>query len=67
MNGVVIAELNGGTGCRLSCRVLAARAPGQVLIPALLEEVYGLDADVVPAPLLGHPVVVPRTPGDRLA
>lgn len=47
-------------------QVVAAGAPGRVLTPALLEEVYGLDADVVPDPLLGHPVVLPRTPADRL-
>lgn len=47
-------------------QVVAAGAPGQVMTPALLEEVYGLDADVVPDPLLGHPVVLPRTPADRL-
>jgi iron complex transport system ATP-binding protein len=47
-------------------QVVAAGAPGQVLTPSLLEEVYGLDADVVPDPLLGHPVVLPRTPADRL-
>lgn len=47
-------------------QVVAAGPPGQVLTPALLEEVYGLDADVVPDPLLGHPVVLPRTPADRL-
>ncbi|MDI3330338.1 MAG: ABC transporter ATP-binding protein [Micrococcus sp.] len=47
-------------------QVVAAGPPGQVMTPALLEEVYGLDADVVPDPLLGHPVVLPRTPADRL-
>ncbi|QCU79143.1 ABC transporter ATP-binding protein [Citricoccus sp. SGAir0253] len=46
-------------------QVVAAGAPGTVLTPALLAEVYGLDADVVPDPLLGHPVVLPRTRADR--
>jgi iron complex transport system ATP-binding protein len=47
-------------------QVVAEGPPAQVLTSALLEEVYGLDADVVPDPLLGHPVVLPRTPADRL-
>jgi iron complex transport system ATP-binding protein len=54
----VVAMANG--------QVVAAGPPATVLTPALLEEVYGLDADVVPDPLLGHPVVLPRTPADRL-
>lgn len=47
-------------------QVVAAGPPEQVMTPALLSEVYGLDADVVRDPLLGHPVVLPRTPADRL-
>jgi iron complex transport system ATP-binding protein len=46
-------------------QVVAQGTPGRVLTPAVLEEVYGLDADVVPDPLLGHPVVLPRTPANR--
>ena len=33
--------------------------------PEVLAEVFGLDADVVADPLLGHPVVLPRGDGDR--
>lgn len=48
-------------------QVAAAGTPAEVLTPALLQEVFGLDADVVPDPLLGHPVVLPRTQADRAA
>lgn len=46
-------------------QVVAEGTPEQVLTPSQLEEIYGLDADVVPDPLLGHPVVLPRTPANR--
>ncbi|WP_288818950.1 ABC transporter ATP-binding protein [uncultured Micrococcus sp.] len=46
-------------------RVVAAGAPDQVLVPEVLAAVYGLDADVVADPLLGHPVVLPRGRHDR--
>ncbi len=48
-------------------QVVAEGTPQEVLTPANLELVYGLDADVVPDPLLGHPVVLPRTPANRAA
>lgn len=46
-------------------RVAAAGTPAEVLVPEVLATVFGLDADVVPDPLLGHPVVLPRGAGDR--
>ncbi|MGM7667032.1 ABC transporter ATP-binding protein [Microbacterium sp. A93] len=46
-------------------QVVASGTPAEVLTPANLETIYGLDADVVPDPLLGHPVVLPRTAADR--
>lgn len=46
-------------------QVVAAGTPAEVLTPANLESIYGLDADVVPDPLLGHPVVLPRTAANR--
>lgn len=46
-------------------QVAAAGTPTEVLTPDLLLEVFGLDADVVRDPLLGHPVVLPRTAADR--
>ena len=46
-------------------RVVAQGAPGEVIAPEVLAEVFGLDADVVADPLLGHPVVLPRGNGDR--
>lgn len=48
-------------------RVVAAGTPAEVVVPDVLAEVFGLDADVVPDPLLGHPVVLPRGAGDRRA
>lgn len=48
-------------------QVVAAGTPAEVLTPANLESIYGLDADVVPDPLLGHPVVLPRTAANRAA
>ena len=38
---------------------------GRLRRPEVLAEVFGLDADVVADPLLGHPVVLPRGNGDR--
>ena len=46
-------------------RVVAQGPPGEVIVPEVLAEVFGLDADVVADPLLGHPVVLPRGNGDR--
>jgi len=46
-------------------RVVAQGTPGEVIVPEVLAEVFGLDADVVSDPLLGHPVVLPRGNGDR--
>lgn len=46
-------------------RVAAAGTPAEVIVPEVLAEVFGLDADVVQDPLLGHPVVLPRGRGDR--
>lgn len=46
-------------------RVVAQGMPGEVIVPEVLAEVFGLDADVVADPLLGHPVVLPRGNGDR--
>lgn len=41
--------------------IAAQGAPADVITPAVLHEVFGLHADVIPDPLLGHPVVLPRT------
>lgn len=46
-------------------RVAAQGTPEEVIVPEVLSAVYGLDADVVADPLLGHPVVLPRGKGDR--
>ena len=46
-------------------RVVAQGTPGEVIVPEVLAEVFGLDADVVADPLLGHPVLLPRGNGDR--
>lgn len=46
-------------------RVVAQGMPVEVIVPEVLAEVFGLDADVVADPLLGHPVVLPRGDGDR--
>lgn len=46
-------------------RVVAQGTPNEVIVPEVLAEVFGLDADVVADPLLGHPVVLPRGDGDR--
>lgn len=46
-------------------RVVAQGTPGEVIVPEVLAEVFGLDADVVADPLLDHPVVLPRGAGDR--
>ncbi|MGW9350099.1 ABC transporter ATP-binding protein [Nocardiopsis flavescens] len=40
-------------------RVLASGAPAEVLTPALLREVFGLEAVVVEDPVTGGPLVVP--------
>ena len=46
-------------------RVVAQGTPVEVIVPEVLAEVFGLDADVVADPLLGNPVVLPRGDGDR--
>ncbi|MFC0249447.1 ABC transporter ATP-binding protein [Citricoccus parietis] len=48
-------------------QVVAEGTPEEVLTPVNLEGIYGLDADVVKDPLLGHPVVLPRTAANRAA
>jgi iron complex transport system ATP-binding protein len=40
-------------------RVLAVGATRDVLTPAHIRELYGVDAEVLPHPSAGHPVVVP--------
>ena len=51
-------------------RVVTAGAPGEVITPPLIEEVFGLRALVVPDPVTGTPTVVPVDPrgarADRL-
>lgn len=42
-------------------RIVAAGTPAEVLVPEVLAEVYDLAADVITDPLLGHPVVLPRS------
>ena len=42
-------------------RIVAAGTPAEVLVPDVLAEVFDLAADVITDPLLGHPVVLPRT------
>ena len=46
-------------------RIVAAGPPAEVLTPALLTDVFALDADVTRDPLLSHPVVLPRGGRDR--
>ncbi|WP_460476248.1 ABC transporter ATP-binding protein [Brachybacterium huguangmaarense] len=46
-------------------QVVAAGSPTEVLVPDVLAEVFDLEADVIPDPLLGHPVVLPRARGER--
>ncbi|MDO5633954.1 MAG: ABC transporter ATP-binding protein [Micrococcus sp.] len=45
--------------------VVATGTPAEVLVPDVLDRVFGLDADVITDPLLGHPVVLPRGRKDR--
>jgi len=40
-------------------RIVAAGAPSEVMTEALLAEVFGLDARVIPDPVSGSPMVVP--------
>lgn len=51
-------------------RVVTAGAPGDIITPPLIEEVFGLRALVVPDPVTGTPTVVPLDPrgarADRL-
>lgn len=68
----VLHELNLAARCAdhlvamVRGQVVAAGRPAEVLVPEVLADVFGLDADVMPDPLLGHPVVLPRGIGDRL-
>ncbi|MFI9027982.1 hypothetical protein [Streptomyces sp. NPDC053560] len=41
-------------------RVVAQGAPRDIVDEALIKEVYGLEAGLLPAPGAGSPVVVPR-------
>jgi iron complex transport system ATP-binding protein len=43
-------------------RVVAQGAPHEVITPANLLEVFGLEADVIDDPQSGTPLVVPRRP-----
>jgi iron complex transport system ATP-binding protein len=40
--------------------VVAAGAPAEVITPDLLRLAFGLDAEVLPDPVTGAPMVVPR-------
>ena len=44
--------------------VIAHGAPGDVLTPATVGAAFGLDAVVIPDPVTGSPLVIPRTHGD---
>ena len=39
-------------------RLVAAGTPAEVLVPETIAQVYGVDADIVPHPRGGHPVIV---------
>ena len=41
--------------------VVAAGTPDEVITTENLRRVFGLDADIIPDPLTGHPVVLPRS------
>jgi iron complex transport system ATP-binding protein len=41
-------------------RIVAAGPPGDVISAAVVEEVYGLACEIVPDPISGTPMVVPR-------
>lgn len=41
-------------------RIVASGSPAEVITPALLDDVFGLDAVVIEDPLNGGPLVVPR-------
>jgi iron complex transport system ATP-binding protein len=45
--------------------IVAEGAPVEVFTPALLHEVFGLVADVIPDPRTAMPIVVPRSSADR--
>ncbi|WP_217921520.1 ABC transporter ATP-binding protein [Miltoncostaea oceani] len=63
---VVMHDLN--LACRYADHVIAMRdgrivaqgAPGRIVGRALIREVYGLECEVVPDPVSGTPMVVPR-------
>lgn len=40
--------------------VVAAGPPDEVITPEILRHVFDLEADVIPDPVTGHPVVLPR-------
>jgi iron complex transport system ATP-binding protein len=44
-------------------RVIGEGAPGEVLTPELLREVYGVPVTVLPHPQTGRPVVAPSDTG----
>lgn len=44
--------------------VIAHGAPGDVLTPATVAAAFGLDAVVIPDPVTGSPLVIPRTHAD---
>ncbi|MDO5663111.1 MAG: ABC transporter ATP-binding protein, partial [Brachybacterium sp.] len=46
-------------------QIVAAGTPGEVLVPEILTDVFDLEADVIADPLLGHPVVLPRSRGEK--
>lgn len=48
-------------------QVVAAGNPAEVIVPEVLAEVFDLEADVIADPLLGHPVVLARSKGQRAA
>lgn len=46
-------------------RIVAAGTPADVLVPSVLRDVFDLAADVIVDPLLGHPVVLPRSAAEH--
>jgi len=46
-----------------SGRIVAKGAPGEVVTPDLIEDVYGLACQVIPDPETGTPLVIPRASG----
>jgi len=48
-------------------RVLASGAPGDIVTPALVQEVFGLTSRVIPDPVSGTPLVLPAGRHHRVA